>query len=146
MWADPKVVRHIGGKPFDEQQVWSKILAYAGHWALNGYGLWAVEERETGRLVGELGFADFRRKIKPTLGSAPEAGWVFASAAHGKGYATEALKAALRWADRRFRRTVCIIDPGNAASARVAEKCGFKMLRRAKYRGEPTVVYSRPRA
>jgi RimJ/RimL family protein N-acetyltransferase len=145
MWSDPKVVKHIGGKPFDEQQVWSKILAYAGHWSLKGYGLWVVEERATGRFLGELGFADFRRDIKPSFGKTPEAGWVFASAAHGKGYATEALGAALKWADRRFPKIVCIIDPGNAGSIRVAEKYGFKKIRLARYRGAATIVYARVR-
>jgi RimJ/RimL family protein N-acetyltransferase len=37
--------------------------------------------------------------MQPSLGSAPEAGWVMAPRAHGKGYATEAVRAALAWAD-----------------------------------------------
>lgn len=148
MWADPKVVRFIGGQPFNVQQSWSKILAYAGMWVMKGYGFWAVEEKASGKFVGELGFADFQRDIKPSFKGAPELGWAFASEAHGKGYATEALRAILKWGDKRLdaERVVCIIDPAHAASVRVAEKCGFKKARPAVYRGAPTVIYERRRA
>jgi RimJ/RimL family protein N-acetyltransferase len=145
MWADPGVYRHIGGKPFTEQQVWSKILVYRGHWTLMGFGYWAVEDKTSGRFIGELGFADFKRDIAPSIKGVPELGWVLAPHAHGKGRATEALRAVVAWGDRNFAapRTVCIIDPENAASIRVAEKCGYRELQRTAYNGAATVMYSR---
>lgn len=145
MWADPAVVRYIGGRPFSAEESWSKILRYAGLWPLLGYGYWAIEEKATGRFAGEAGFADFRREIEPPLDGMPEAGWVLATWAHGQGFATEAVRATLAWADRRLggRRTACIVDPEHAASVRVALKCGYREFARATYKGQPTVMLRR---
>jgi len=92
-----------------------------------GFGYWAVEEKASERFLGEIGFADFKREIVPSIEGVPELGWVLASHAHGKGYATEALNAAIPWGDKNLSasRSVCIIDPENLASLRVAEKCGY---------------------
>jgi RimJ/RimL family protein N-acetyltransferase len=144
MWADPVVTRHIGGKPSAEPQTWSRLLNYAGLWALLGYGYWAVEEKSSGRYIGDVGFADFKRGL-PAIAGVPELGWALVSSAHGKGYATEAARAACDWGDKRFnpRRTVCMIDPGNTASVRVAEKCGFRKFKRATYKDAPTILFAR---
>ncbi|HEX6368498.1 MAG TPA: GNAT family N-acetyltransferase [Longimicrobium sp.] len=147
MWADPQVTRHIGGRPSTEEEVWARVLRYAGLWALLGYGYWAVREWESGRFVGDVGLADFRRAVTPALGDAPEAGWVLAPWAHGRGLATEAVRAVLSWADAHLAapRTVCLIAPGNAASIHVAEKCGFRERERGTYKAEETIICERPR-
>ena len=147
MWADPRVTRHIGGRPSTPEETWARVLRYAGLWSLLGYGYWVMQERDTGRFVGEAGFADFRREVTPALGGDPEAGWVLAPWAHGQGFATEAVRAALAWADANLAapRTVCLIAPGNAASVNVAAKCGYRELSPGTYKGEPTVLYERPR-
>jgi RimJ/RimL family protein N-acetyltransferase len=95
-----------------------------------GYGYWAVEEKVSDRYVGELGFADFKRDIQPSIEGMPEMGWALVPRAHGKGYATEALRAAVSWGDSHFGllRTVCIIHRDNHQSFRVAEKLGYKTL------------------
>jgi RimJ/RimL family protein N-acetyltransferase len=145
MWGDPIVTRHIGGKPFSEEEVWARLLRYVGHWFLMGFGYWAIEEKTTGSFIGELGFADFKRDIEPSLKGIPELGWALASKAHGKGYATEAVRAAVAWGDAHFEkgRTVCIIHPANLASIRVAEKCGYKEFQRTTYKGHATVLFNR---
>ncbi len=125
MWSDPLVYRYVLPAPSTEQQAWARVLGYVGHWALSNFGYFAVEERSTGAFVGEIGFADFRRDISPR--GVPEMGWALASAHHGKGYATEGVRAALSWADHHLRapRTICLINPENSASIHVAEKAGF---------------------
>jgi RimJ/RimL family protein N-acetyltransferase len=145
MWADPEVTRYIGGRSPSEQDVWFKILRYAGLWSLMGFGYWALEEKATGSYIGELGFADFKRDIDPSMRGVPELGWVLASSAHGKGYATEAVAAAVAWADATLAvsKTVCIINPANVQSIRVAVKCGYQERRRTMYYGEPTIVFAR---
>jgi RimJ/RimL family protein N-acetyltransferase len=146
LWADPLVTRHIGGRPSTAEEAWARVLRYAGLWPLLGFGYWVVRERTSGRFVGEVGLADFRRDLTPPLGGAPEAGWVLAPWAHGRGLATEAVRAALAWADARVGapRLVCLIAPENAASVRVAGKCGFREAARAAYKGADTLVFERP--
>jgi RimJ/RimL family protein N-acetyltransferase len=145
MWADPEVTRFIGGRPFSHEEAWARLLRYVGHWALNGFGYWIVRETGSNRFVGEVGFVDYKRDIVPSLGDAPEIGWVLSPAVHGQGFATEAVQAILAWGETRFggARTVCLIDPGNTRSVRVAEKCGYRELARALYRGEPTMIFER---
>jgi RimJ/RimL family protein N-acetyltransferase len=145
MWADPGVTRYIGGKPLTEEESWARLLRYAGHWALMGFGYWVAEEKATGSFVGEVGFADYKRDLTPSLKGVPEIGWVLASSAHGRGYATEAVRAAVEWGDRNFHtdRTACIIAPENLASIRVAEKCGYRKSQVATYKGHPTLMFVR---
>lgn len=148
MWADPNVTKHIGGKPFTEEESWTRLLRYVGHWALLGFGYWVVEEKMTDNFIGEVGFADYKRDIEPSLRGMPEIGWVFASQAHGKGYATEAIHAVATWGDEHFlsARTACIIDPENLKSVRVALKCGYRELQATTYKGHPTVIFVRDRS
>jgi RimJ/RimL family protein N-acetyltransferase len=148
LWTDPAVTRFIGGRPSAPDEVWSRILRYAGLWSLLGFGYWAIEEKRTGRFAGELGFADFKRAIEPPLDGMPEFGWALASPLHGKGYGTEAARAALAWGDRHFgqARTVCIIHPDNIPSLRIAQKTGYRELKRTTYKGHPTIVFARPPA
>ncbi len=145
MWSDPDVVRHITGKPSTREESWARILRYAGLWPIKGYGYWAVEDKATGRVAGDIGLADFARDIAPPLDMAPEAGWALASWARGKGYATEAMLAALAWADADLPglRAHCMLDANNIASVRVAQKCGFKEFARATYKGQPSLIYRR---
>jgi RimJ/RimL family protein N-acetyltransferase len=143
MWGDPEVTRHIGGRPFTREEVWARLLRNVGHWSMLGYGFWVARERTTGRFVGEVGLADFQRDITPSFEGAPEAGWALAPWASGKGFATESVRTILAWADERFPRTVCMIDVGNAASARVAAKCGYREWHQTSYRGTPAVLYER---
>ena len=145
MWGDPDVTRHIGGRPLTPEEVWGRVLRYAGLWALLGYGYWVLRERESGRFVGEVGLADFRRELDPPADAAPELGWVLAPWAHGLGFATEAVRAALAWGDAHLRpaRYTCLIAPANAPSIRVAVKCGFRETRAAAYRGAETLVFER---
>jgi RimJ/RimL family protein N-acetyltransferase len=131
MWSDPLVVRHIGGRDFGSDEVWARLLRYAGMWPLLGYGFWAIEDKETGAYLGDIGLMEAKRAIDPPF-TAPEAGWALLPAAHGRGIASEALAAVLEWADEQhFERTVCMIEPENAASLRVAEKLGFTEYARA---------------
>jgi len=145
MWADPEITRHVGGKPFTQEESWARLLRYVGHWVLMGFGYWAVEEKVTGSFVGEVGFADFKRDIEPPLKGMPEVGWAFVTRVHGQGYATEAVRAAVAWGDAHFaaRRTACLIHPDNLASIRVAEKCGYSEGPRTTYKGRPTIMFVR---
>jgi GNAT superfamily N-acetyltransferase len=136
------VVEHIfGGTPSAPRDSWMRMLSYRGLWPLLGFGYWAIRERSSGRYVGDVGFADFHRAIDPPIKGIPEAGWVLSTRAHGKGYATEALIAALGWLwAQGHERSVCLVAPENRASIRVAEKAGFRDPVIVKMNGEPTLL------
>lgn len=145
LWSDPEVTRYIGGRPFGAEEVWRRFLQYVGLWHVLGYGYWAVEEKATGRFIGDVGFADLKRDMEPSLGGMLEFGWALAPHVHGKGYASEAVAAALAWANEHVPHltAVCIISPENAPSIRVAEKAGFVKWTETTYHGAPTVVFRR---
>ena len=145
MWSDPVVNRYTTGRPLTPEEAWGKTLRNAGLWPVLGYGYWAIEETSSGLFVGETGFAEFHRDIQPSIAGVPELGYVLCSLAQGKGYATEAVSAAIAWADRQLhaRRTVCLIHDGNAASIRLAEKCGYCELQRTEYKGNNVIIFER---
>ncbi|HYL83065.1 MAG TPA: GNAT family N-acetyltransferase [Candidatus Angelobacter sp.] len=163
LWSDPVVTRFIGGKSLSEEEVWARVLRYVGHWAWMGFGYWLIEEKSTGRFAGEMGFSDWKRDIRPSLQGLPELGWVLAPRVHGQGYATEVVRAAIAWGSKYFgsnptpigrfpappvvpalssAHMVCIIDPENTRSIRVAEKCGFQEVLRTTYHGDSTILFA----
>lgn len=144
MWADPVVTRFIG-KPRSREESWIRILRYTGMWQLIGYGLWVVEEKATGALIGEAGFHELKREIAPSFEGTPEAGWAFVPAIHGKGFASEVVRGFHEWAKGRrgFEKTVCMIDPENGASIAVARKAGYRETARTAYHDAPTILYER---
>jgi RimJ/RimL family protein N-acetyltransferase len=144
--TDLEVVQYLGG-PNTREECWMRLLRYRGLWPLLGYGFWAVREKSSGRYAGEIGFADYHRAVEPSIRRVPEAGWVLASWANGQGFASEGLAAALAWLDgaTEHRRSVCLINPANAASIRVAEKAGFGRAQTVRFRDWDTLLLERVR-
>lgn len=145
MWADQDVVRYIGGVGLSREQAWTRFLRQAGVWHVMGFGFFAIEEKTTGAFIGEAGFHELRRDLEPSIEGTLETGWGLMPRAQGKGYASEAVAAALAWAARRFAamRTTCIIEPENVASTGVAAKLGFREFARTRYHGRPIVLFER---
>ncbi len=127
MWADPAVVAHISGVPSSRDQSWARMIRYAGFWHHLGFGYWAVTHKESGAFLGEVGFSDLQRDTQPSLNGIPEAGWVLRTEAQGKGYATEAARTMLSWADAHLDApaTCAMFDPRLNASIHLARKLGF---------------------
>lgn len=136
MNVDPRVIRYVAsGKPMTEEESWNRMLRNAGFWPILGYGLFAVIEKSSGQFIGISGLADFHRGLGDDFDPFPEAGWSSAGDVQGKGYAPEAASAAHEWFHAKFgpQRTVCIIDPDNAPSLRVADKIGYRAYGEAVY-------------
>ncbi len=146
IWAEPEVARHTTVEPLDREDAWVKFARMEGFWSLCGYGFWLAEEKATGEVIGEIGLADFKRAITPSLDGMPEYGWILSARAQGNGYASEALRAALQWGVRKFpgATACCIIDPENRASIRLAEANGFRRSAVADYKGHEIVIFHRP--
>jgi RimJ/RimL family protein N-acetyltransferase len=147
LWSDPEVTVFLGRQPATREDCWNRMLRQAGNWALSGTGQWLVEEKASGQFLGEIGFLTLKRDIEPSIEGFPELGWVLAKAAQGKGYATEAVTAALAWGDANLanKRFTCIIAPENTASLGVARKTGFVEFARSTYKTEPIVMLERVR-
>jgi RimJ/RimL family protein N-acetyltransferase len=132
--ADPEVMRFLGGHR-DRQTAWRTIALYIGHWSLRGYGLWAVQRKSDGALIGRVGI------WHPEGWPGAEVGWTLSRAAWGQGYATECGRAATDWAWANLpdlTRLLSVIDPANTASRRVAERLGMKVVGDWKV-GEPEI-------
>jgi RimJ/RimL family protein N-acetyltransferase len=137
--ADPEVMRYIGdGEPRARDEAWSGMARLLGHWQLRGYGMYAVEERHTGDLVGRLGL--HRPEGWPGL----EIGWLIARDRWGSGYAPEGARAVLDLAFQRLGepRIVSLIHPDNAASIRVAEKLGERLAGTVVVLGQEVLLYA----
>jgi RimJ/RimL family protein N-acetyltransferase len=124
--ADPEVMRFVrDGTPMDRRGSDALVERIEEHWRAHGYGLWAVEVRETGAFAGFAGLAipSFLPEILPAV----EIGWRLGRGHWGQGYATEAARAALRHAldDVGLREVLSLIHPENARSIRVARKLGM---------------------
>jgi len=136
--ADAEVMRYLGeGKALEGWEAWRQMATIVGHWQLRGYGLWAVEERETGHLVGRIGL--FNPEGWPGL----EVGWVLGRAYWGKGYATEGARRALGYAFQELNlpHVISLIHPENHASIRVAERIGETLEGKTQLFGHEVLVY-----
>ncbi|TIP68911.1 MAG: GNAT family N-acetyltransferase, partial [Mesorhizobium sp.] len=65
---------------------------------------WAIEDKASGRFIGEAGFHDLKRDMVPSIEGVPEAGWALVPSAHGKGFASEVVRLVLAWGDEAFGR------------------------------------------
>ena len=146
MWGDEQVVRYVGGQVLGREDTWRRTLAACGQWPYTGFGYWVVELKATGAVIGQLGFADFKRAMEPSIEGEPELGYVFAASTHGQGLAYEGCSAALGWADINLKAASypAIISPENGASIRLAQRLGFERVPDAVYRGAPIALFRRP--
>ena len=113
--------KFVGG-PMTRELAWRTLALEAGHWLLRGFGRWAIVEKDSGRWVGITGL------WYPEGFPEHELGWDLAEDATGKGYATEAAKAARAYAYDSLGWTtlISLVADGNDASAAVAKRMGAR--------------------
>jgi RimJ/RimL family protein N-acetyltransferase len=144
----PDAVReYLGGAAPSLADTFARLTRNAGSWALYGYGTFVVRERGARAVVGSCGVFHSWRGFDGFDGfdDAAEAGWIFAPPVWGRGHATEATAAALQWFDRMHgpRRVVCMIDPHNHASHKLAARLGFAAFGQQVFEGEPITLLQR---
>jgi RimJ/RimL family protein N-acetyltransferase len=143
--ADPDVTRYMGGAIISRSTAWEKFLRGPAMWPMLDYGMWIIERRSDGAVLGQIGYADFMREMDPPLADAPEMAWVLGGEALGQGYGSEALAAVLEWGDAYLHaaKYQCIIAPENEPSLRLAKKFGFVEQRRTEYKDGIVLVFER---
>ena len=137
--ADPVSAAHL--VPADRPAAWRIFCSQAGLWLIHGAGWWAVEEKQTGQLVGSVG-AFFREESKVM-----ELGWNTYRAFWGRGYANEAATAALNHAldIRREPKVRALIASANESSVRVAKRLGMAYESETEIYGKAVGIYTRKR-
>lgn len=123
IYADPEVERQL--VPMSRDATEEQVAYLLAHWDTEGFGLWAVEQKENGRFIGRIGLLrhpDFPEEPDPV-----EVGWTLERAFWGQGLATEGAVASLRYGFETLGcgRIISITRPTNAASRRVMEKSGL---------------------
>lgn len=124
IFGDPEVSRYLGDRePLSRLTAWRSLAFMVGHWQLRGYGMWAVEERKSGVLVGRIGF------FYPEGWPGFEIGWALKPAYWGLGYATEGAKAALNYGFSELgqEHIISLIYPDNIRSIQVAKRLGEQL-------------------
>lgn len=121
--ADEEAARFIGGVQ-SPSQVWRMVMAMAGAWALEGFAMFSVFEKASGRWVGRVG------PWRPCQWPGSEVGWGIVREAWGKGYAFEASLAAMDFAvdELGWSDIVHLIHVDNVRSARLARRLGSSDL------------------
>jgi RimJ/RimL family protein N-acetyltransferase len=113
--------RFMGG-PLNAYESWMLYAAEIGHWAIRGYGMWMIHDKQTDETYGMAG------GWKPAKWPEAEIAWVIWPAAAGNGIALEATHAARKFFYRScaWSTAVSYIDPKNLDSIRLAERLGAK--------------------
>ncbi|AXA93032.1 GNAT family N-acetyltransferase [Massilia sp. YMA4] len=137
--ADPVSSAHL--VPADRPAAWRIFCAQAGLWLIHGAGWWAVEDKQSGQLVGTVG-AFFREDA-----TVIELGWNTYRAFWGRGYANEAAAAALHHAFevRREPAVRALIASANESSLRVARRLGLAYTGEMALYGKAVGIYTRER-
>lgn len=135
--SDPEVMKFLSGQPQTEIEAWKSMAAFIGHWYFLGYGVWAVEEKSSGKLVGRIGF------MNPGGWPGFELGWTLGRDSWGKGYATEGARRALQYAFTEMNRdhVISCIAPANVNSIRVAARLGEKVEGETELLGKQVLIY-----
>lgn len=110
----------LAGPPTREE-LEKRTAIHEAFWRERGYGMFVALEKPTNRFVARVG-----AMLTPETGRV-EIAWSTITAAHGKGYASEAAKASIAhaFANSNLDALDCYLRPDNTASRRVAEKVGF---------------------
>jgi RimJ/RimL family protein N-acetyltransferase len=121
MMTDEEAAKFIGGV-MPRSVTWRALMTVIGSWHANGFAMFSVVEKSSGRWVGRLG------PWMPDGWPGTEVGWAIVRDCWGKGYATEGATAATDWAFDNLGWTDVIhsIDPANIASQQVARKLGSR--------------------
>ena len=128
----------LKGTGYTHEEAEKSLDSILKHWDNHGFGIWAMTDKERGSLLGRCGL----NLITET--SEVELDFVVARSFWGRGYATEAAKAALAYGFDviGLGRIIALAKPENISSRRVIEKTGMRYIKDAEYWGITCAYYS----
>jgi RimJ/RimL family protein N-acetyltransferase len=139
MVADKNVMQNAtyDGTPMTRTQAWNWLCLMLGHWHMRGFGIWAVEEKDSKALIGRIGlqFLDWFDDV--------ELVWMLNKSAWGKGYAAEGARAAISFGldTLDLLRIAAVIHQENEPSIHLAERLGMDMEKEVKRKEIPFFQY-----
>lgn len=121
------------------------LLAMERHWQRHGFGSWAVEEKDSGALIGSIGLTQLEAWTADQ--ASVEVGWLLARSAWGRGFAQEAGRASLGYAFHQLglSRVVLVSAAANARSERTAQRLGMTFVGRTRWKGIDVIWYAMDR-
>jgi RimJ/RimL family protein N-acetyltransferase len=150
-FADPEVMRYMGGKTLTREETEARIARFMQIFDLDGIGQFAVERKEEGRVLGRCGILIWETdpwtplaKSEATKPTETEIGYMLGRPHWGLGYATEAATAVRDHAQSKLgeERLIALIQDGNDASKRVADKLGMAYERDVQLRFARVGLYA----
>jgi ribosomal-protein-alanine N-acetyltransferase len=144
LYCNPEITRYIPDAPRSREEAKEELEWHKhGHPRFPELGLWATIYKETGKFIGRCGLLPWTIEGQREV----EVAYTIAQDYWRQGLATEAAKAILEYGVEKLHlsRLICLIDPDNIASQRVAEKIGMTFEKRVEeYEGDktPFFVYS----
>jgi len=136
VYGDPQVMRHVCIGVLDREGTAALLEKYGRAQDEHGFSTWAVVEKASGTVVGDVGFGLY----EPT--GEPELGYTLAAAVWGRGYALEAVRAcvAAAFAHLPYDRLVAKVESGNARSLRLAARLGMHPVETIDVDGRPHML------
>jgi RimJ/RimL family protein N-acetyltransferase len=133
VYGDPEVMQHVCLGVIDGEKTASLLEEYRCAQAERGFSTWAVVEKESGDVVGDVGFGLYA----PT--GEPELGYTLAARVWGRGYGLEAAGACVEAAFMYLphRRLLAKVEPENERSIRLAERLGMRLVGTIAVEGRP---------
>lgn len=138
--GDPEVMRWFPSGPRSREETRRDLARCIATQAEHGFSLWAAVDRTSGRLVGRCGLLPQKLQGADEV----EIAYLLDRASWGLGLATEAARAIRDLGFDRFGldRLVSVIDRGNLASRRVAEKNGLRQERVVQFLSHRCLLYA----
>ena len=141
LYCDPEITKYIPDAPRSRQEANEEL-----EWHMNGHprhpelGLWATIHKETGKFIGRCGLLPWEIDGQHEV----EVAYTLSRAYQGQGLGTEAAQAILQYGFEKLNlsRLICLVEPENIASQRVAKKIGMAFEKEARDEMGPFQVYS----
>ena len=140
-YSDPECIKYTFGRVLSEGESWRAMAGMVGHWHLRGYGPYAIEEKETGAVIGAAGL------WYPNDWPEPEIKWALIRKYWGRGFASEAVRGVQAMAARHAPNLplISFIHSQNAASIKLAIAVGARLESVVEFHGSEWRIYRHPR-